>query len=105
MRLALLAMPLVLAPVAATASSDAAWAQLSLAVAQKCAAVSGLNHAHVSRLVIFDDTSGKVATLVTGIYPQRALHGATGRKLCLYDKRSRQAWIEEAKGWSAPDLR
>ncbi len=105
MRFALFAIPLALVGTVASASSDLAWARFNLDVAQGCAAASGLNHAHVSEIVGFDDSLGKVATLVTGIYPQRALHGATGKKLCIYDKRTHRAWVDEAKGWSAPDLR
>jgi hypothetical protein len=105
-RHALLALPLALvAGTAAHASSDAAWARFNLDVAQHCAAASGLNHAHISTIVGFDDSLGKVAALVTGIEPQRALHGAQGKRLCIYDKRSKRVWIDEAKGWSAPDLR
>ena len=90
---------------AAHASSDDAWAAFTLAVAEKCAASSGLKHAHVSELVGFDDSLGKVATLVTGVFPQKALKGAKGKMLCIYDKQTRKVWIDEAKGWSAPDLR
>ena len=66
---------------------------------------SGLKHAHVSEIVAFDDSLNKVVTLVTGIFPQRTLKGATGKMLCVYDKRTKKTWIDEAKGWSAPDLR
>ncbi len=105
MRIAFLALPLVVAASAAHASSEAAWAQFNLNVAQSCAAASGLNHAHISEIVGFDDSLGKVAALVTGIAPQRALHGAQIKKLCIYDKRTRRVWVDEARGWSAPDLR
>ncbi|MBB4002145.1 MAG: hypothetical protein V7704_11600 [Aurantimonas endophytica] len=105
MRLLLIALPLLLAATAAHASSDDAWADLNLAVAEKCAAASGLKHAHVSELVLFDDTLNKVATLVTGVFPQKALKGAKGKMLCIYDKQSKKVWVDEATGWSAPDLR
>lgn len=95
---------LMLAPAAAHASSDEAQAQFSLAVAETCAASSGLDHARVSELILFDDTLNKVATLVTGIYPQPFMKGATGKVLCLYDKKTQKTWIDEATGWSAPDM-
>lgn len=105
MRFALLALPLALTAAAtAEASSDQAWARLNLAVAEKCAASSGLNHAHISRIVMFDDSLGKVAALVTGVSRERGARGLA-KKLCIYDKRSGRTWIDEAQGWSAPDLR
>ncbi|GGE20247.1 hypothetical protein GCM10011390_44370 [Aureimonas endophytica] len=87
------------------ASSPAAEAAFTRTVAETCAAASGLKGAHVSKPVLFDDSLNKVVTLVTGVFPQRALKGAEGRMLCVYDKRTRKVWIDEAKGWSAPDLR
>ena len=104
MRSIFIALPLALIATVVLASSDAAQAEFTLAVAEKCAAASGFKHAHVSELVQFDDTLNKVATLVTGVFPQKALKGAKGKMLCVYDKRTRQVWIDEAKGWSAPDL-
>ena len=105
MRLLMIALSPLLAATAAQASSNDAWASLNLAVAEKCASSSGLKHAHVSELVLFDDSLNKVATLVTGVFPQKALKGAKGQMLCIYDKRSKKVWVDEAKGWSAPDLR
>lgn len=105
MRFALAALPLLLIAPAAQASNDAAWAKFNFAVAQKCATASGLRHAHVSNIIGFDDSLGKVATLVTGIYPQARKRGATGKMLCVFDKRTQRAWVDEASGWSAPDLR
>lgn len=105
MRFALLALPLALAAgSAAQASSDQAWARLNLAVAQKCAASSGLRHAHISEIVMFDDSVGKVAALVTGVSPERNARGFE-KKLCLFDKRTGRATIGQADGWNAPDLR
>jgi hypothetical protein len=105
MRILVIALPLLITSSIAHASSDAAQADLTLAVAEKCASASGLKHAHVSELVAFDDTLAKVATLVTGVFPQKTLKGAKGKFLCIYDKRTKEVWTDEAKGWSAPDLR
>lgn len=105
MRLALLALPILLAATHANASSDDAWAELNRAVAEKCSAASTLKHAHVSEIVMFDDSLGKVVTLVSGIFPQKALKGAQGKMLCVYDKQTKKVWIDEAKGWKAPDMR
>lgn len=105
MRFFPLALPLILTAMPAQASSDAAWAQFNRAVAQQCAVASGLRQARVSAIIGFDDTLDKVAALVTGIQPQPRLHGATGRMLCIYDKRTHRVWVDEATGWSAPGLR
>lgn len=105
MRLAFAALPLALIASAAHASGDAAWAKFNLTVAEKCATASGLRHAHVSTIIGFDDSLGKVATLVTGIYPQSRMRGATGKMLCVFDKRTQRVWVDEAAGWSAPNIR
>ncbi|NHT75600.1 hypothetical protein C8J35_11026 [Rhizobium sp. PP-F2F-G38] len=105
MRLSLLTLAILMTATAVHASSDDAWAKLNLKIAETCAAASGLKHAHVSEIIQFDDTLGKVATLVSGVFPQKALKGAHGKMLCIFDKTSGKAWIDEAKGWSAPDLR
>ena len=110
MRLPILILPVLMTATlaqtsSAHASSDDAWAAFNLKVAETCAAASGLKHAHVSEIVGFDDTLGKVATLVSGVYPQKALKGAHGKMLCIFDKATGKAWTDEAKGWTAPDLR
>lgn len=105
MRLFMLTLPIVMTTTVVHASSDDAWAKLDLKVAETCAAASGLKHAHVSQIIAFDDSLGKVATLVSGVFPQKALKGAHGKMLCIFDKASGKTWIDEAKGWSAPDLR
>jgi hypothetical protein len=90
----------------AQAASSDAWARFQLSVAEGCAAASKLDHAHISEIVGFDDSLGKVVALVTGrTVPRRGVPAATIKKLCVYDKRSRHIWIDEAAGWSAPDLR
>lgn len=81
-------------------SSPDAWAQLRKQAERSCIAASGLRRPRVSSAIIFDDTVGTVAMLVTGTYTQPRLKGATGTNLCLYDRRIRKAVVEEAKGWS-----
>jgi hypothetical protein len=82
------------------ASSPDAWAALKQQAERSCIVASGLRRPRVSSAIIFDDTVGVVALLVTGTYPQARLKGATGTNLCLYDRRTRKAAVEEAKGWS-----
>ncbi|KQS78850.1 hypothetical protein ASG25_09535 [Rhizobium sp. Leaf384] len=105
MRLLILSLPVLMTATLAHASSDDAWAAFNLKVAETCATASGLKHAHVSEIVAFDDTLGKVVTLVSGVFPQKALKGAHGKTLCVFDKATGKAWTDEAKGWSAPNLR
>lgn len=104
MRRLALALSLMLATPAVQASSDAAWAELTHAVAETCAASSGLDNARASDVIQFDDTLDKVATLVSGTYPQPHMKGAEGTMLCIYDKPTQKTWIDEAAGWTAPDL-
>jgi hypothetical protein len=88
------------APQPVLASSPDAWVQLKKQAERSCLAASGFRRSRVSRAIIFDDTVGVVAMLVTGTFTQARLKGATGTNLCLYDRRTRRAVVEEAKGWS-----
>jgi hypothetical protein len=91
---------LLSAPQPVLASSPGAWAELKKQAERSCIAASGLRRARVSSAIIFDDTMGALAMLVTGTYTQGRLKGATGTSLCLYDRRTRKVAVEEAKGWS-----
>jgi hypothetical protein len=51
-------------------------------------------------MIVFDDSTGVVAILVTGIFRQRLMDGASGTHLCLYNRRTKKAVVEEAKGWA-----
>jgi hypothetical protein len=82
------------------ASSPDAWAQLKKQAERSCVIASGFRRPRVSGAIIFDDAVGVVAMLVTGTHEQAHLKGATGTNLCLYDRRTRKAAVEEAKGWS-----
>ena len=86
----------------ASASTPAAWAALEREAKRSCLAASELRRPHVSRAVIFDDTVGKLVLVITGTYAEPRLRGVRGTNLCLYDRRTRKAAVEEAKGWSAP---
>jgi len=105
MKSLLLVLPLALAATPAAASSPGAWARFERTVAARCAKASGLVAPRTSAVIGFDDTLGKVATLVSGRYPQPRLRGVPGRMLCVYDQRSGRTWVSEAKGWTAPHAR
>ena len=85
----------------ALASSPDAWAQLYRQAGQRCVAASRLKNAQASKPIVFSDASGQLAMLVTGTFPQRHMKGASGTSLCLYDRRSKTAQVEEAGNWRA----
>ncbi len=88
---------LIAAP--AAASTPAAWLQLQRQAERSCIVASGLERPRISSMIVFDDKTGMVALLVTGTYPQRQMKGATGTSLCLYDRKTKRAAVEEARGW------
>jgi hypothetical protein len=99
MRVPLTIAACALAAGSATASTPAAWAELQRRVERGCIQSSGLLQPRVSSMIVFDDRSGAVALLVTGRFPQRQAKGASGTKLCLYDRKTRRVALEEARGW------
>nr|AGU11822.1 hypothetical protein [uncultured organism] len=92
---------LLLLPSAANASSTGAWAKLAAEAKARCSAESRLLRPSTSAPLVFSDDNGQVALLVTGAFPQRGLRGVQGSYLCLYDRRTGKAEVQEAKGWRA----
>ena len=87
----------------ASASSPAAWAQHDKDTQQACAAASELNNPVVHpKAVLFDDTVGMDARLVTGTLKPPHMKGAKAVMLCLYDRRARRAQVQDAEAWRAP---
>jgi hypothetical protein len=86
---------------AASASSPAAWAQSAVAGRAACIKASGFKLATASGPIIFNDTILRDAFLVRGTYTQRFMKGAKGTMLCLVDRRTHKAEVQEAKGWTA----
>lgn len=85
------------AAASAQASSPGAWAEFNQRVTRSCVAASGYRNARPSPIIGFDDRVGKVAVLVSD-----KSRGSNNAKLCLYDKVSRKAYIDNADGWVAP---
>lgn len=87
----------VAAPTPALASSDAAWREFNTRVTRACVAASGIRSYRASAIIGFNDEAGKVAMLVSDRtrYSDRS-------KLCLYDKRTRRAFVDDADMWNAP---
>lgn len=98
-----LAVCAVFASSTAYASSPDSWAQFNAKVAKSCNAASGLRQARSGEVVGFDDSLGKVITLVTGISRQKRQRPQPVTMLCVYDQRSGRTWTTEAKGWKSPD--
>lgn len=100
MRLAItaaLALAAITSAQSARASSDEAWRAFDAKVTKACLAASGLRNARPSTIVGFDDRVGMVAMLVS----DRRRGSAMG-KLCLYDKKTGKAFVDDAEMWSAP---
>ncbi len=82
------------------ASSGPAWSEFNARVTRACVAASGIRHSRPSTIVGFDDRVGTVAMLISN-----RTRKSTSSKLCLYDKRSRTAYVDDAQRWSAPPQR
>lgn len=83
----------------ASASTSESYRELEAQAAKACIAESGFGKARVSSTIRFSDDSGVDARLVTGIYPQPHMKGAQGLMLCLYDRRTKRAEVQDAAGW------
>ena len=80
----------------ANASSPDAWAAFDKAVIASCTQVSGLKNAKpVGNAAQFDDRVGYTALLLQGQYPQKHMKGQQGTELCLYNKKSKTAYVTE----------
>ncbi|PMW93983.1 hypothetical protein C1X59_29060 [Pseudomonas sp. FW215-R2] len=80
----------------AHASSPDAWAAHDKAVLASCTKASGLKDAKpVGNAAQFDDRVGYTALLLQGQYPQKHMKGQQGTELCLYNKKSKTAFVTE----------
>ena len=81
----------------ASASSPAAWSAHDREVANACAKASGLKDAVATgEPMVFDDSVGMTALLVSGRYPQPHMKNQRGHALCLFDRKTREAKIAPA---------
>ncbi len=90
---------------AATASSPAAWSAHDRKVAQSCTRASGLKNARASgEAMVFGDSTGMTALLVTGRYPQPHMKNRSGSVLCLFDRKKHEATVTPADQlrWAIP---
>lgn len=80
----------------AQASSPDAWAAYDKTVLASCTKASGLKDAKpVGNAAQFDDRVGYTALLLQGQYPQKHMKGQQGTELCLYNKKSKTAFVTE----------
>lgn len=80
----------------AQASSSDAWAAFDKAVLTSCTKASGLKNAKpVGKAAQFDDRVEYTALLLQGQYPQKHMKGQQGTELCLYNKKSKTAYVTE----------
>jgi hypothetical protein len=94
------AVVLLTTPGVATASSPASWTALERDAARACVLASGLRDAVVvDSTVRFDDSVGVDARLVRGTWPQPHMKGAQALMLCLYDRKTRLARVQDAEAW------
>jgi hypothetical protein len=91
----------VLAAAPALASTPDAMAQGLTEAKAACRKASDLkNAASLGKPLLFSDTAGKTAVLVTGIWRPAHMKGARATMLCLYDRASRVAEVTEAPRWT-----
>jgi len=80
----------------AHAYSPDAWAAYDKTVLASCTKASGLKNAKpVGAPAQFDDSVGYTAVLLQGQYPQKHMKGQQGTELCLYNKKSKIAFVTE----------
>ena len=79
----------------ARASSPDAWAELDAKSAKACIAASGLAKTKISASMHFSDEAGYDVRIVSGIYPQKHMKGATGKMLCLYGRTTKSVEVIE----------
>ncbi|MHC8317909.1 hypothetical protein [Pseudomonas sp. LB3P31] len=87
----------------AQASSPDAWAAFDKAVLASCTKASGLKNAKpVGKAAQFDDRVEYTALLLQGQYSQKHMKGQQGTELCLYNKKSKIAFVTEWDSIRAP---
>jgi hypothetical protein len=81
----------------AKASSPDAIEQHQREVLNQCLQISGLrNPQPVGSIIIFGDDVGYDALMVRGNYPQPHINNRMGQSLCLFNRRTRQAYSSDA---------
>lgn len=83
----------------AAASSEAAWSSGDKALQAACLKASALKGAKAAGNIIhYGDDVGYSALLISGHYPQAFMHNQPGKELCLYQRATKKAVIQDADG-------
>lgn len=81
----------------AAASSEAAWASGDKALQAACLKASALKGAKAAGSIIhYGDDVGYSALLLSGRYRQAFMHNQPGKELCLYQRATKKAVIQDA---------
>lgn len=83
--------------VLANAATPDAWAAHDREVTSACVKASNLRGARPGgKIIEFDDRVGFTGLVIDGRYPQPHMKNQPGRVLCLFDKRTRTAFVSAA---------
>ena len=78
------------------ASSPQAWEQKNKEAIAKCRQASGLKEANpVSKIILFGDDVGYDDLMIKGRYPQPHMKNKVTQVLCLFNRKTRKAYIGE----------
>ena len=77
------------------AATPESYAALERQSAAACLRAANLRDASVGPLTRFSDDTGVDVRVVTGVYPQPHMRGATGTVLCLYNRLTRRVEVQE----------
>ncbi len=87
----------MLAAAPAQGATPDAWTDHQKEVAAACESASNLRDPRVGGgFAEFDDRVGYTAVIIDGRYPQPHMKNKRGRVLCLFDKRTRAAFVSPA---------
>lgn len=83
------------------ASTPSEWDEHTRMVTARCIKASNLKAVTsvVSRPIEFSDEVGYTALLLLGLYPQPHMENQKGRELCLFNKKTQKAYINEIDGY------
>lgn len=79
----------------ASAATPESYAKLDKASEAACIKAANLGGASVGPPIRYSDRSGVDARVVTGIWPQPHMKGATAKMLCLYNRRNKRTEVQE----------
>lgn len=89
----------VMTAFSAGASSEAAWASGDKALQTACLKASSLKGAKaVGSIIHYGDDVGYSALLIAGRYPRAFMHNKAGKELCLYQRATKKAVVQDADG-------